>query len=93
MVLHLLKYYAGFNNDNTLFQVEESLSIFDVDGEGWISRGQIKHLMCSQTGEELTEEEFEELLDNIPGNEDGMIRVADFAHLLCQGDLPKVTDL
>ena len=73
--------------------MEESLSIFDVDGEGWISRGQIKHLMCSQTGEELTEEEFEELLDNIPGNEDGMIRVADFAHLLSQGDLPKVTDL
>ena len=49
--------------------------------------------MCSQTGEELTEEEFKELLDNIPGNEDGMIRVADFAHLLSQGDLPKVTDL
>ena len=74
-------------------QVEESLGIFDVDGDGWISRGQIKHLICSQTGEGLTEDEFEELLDNIPGNEDGMIRVADFAHLLNQGGLPTVTDL
>ena len=74
-------------------QVEESLSIFDVDGDGWISRGQIKHLMCSQTGEGLTEDEFEDLLDNIPGNEDGMIRVSDFTHLLTQGGLPRVTDL
>ena len=69
------------------------MGIFDVDGDGWISRGQIKHLICSQTGEGLSEDEFEELLDNIPGNEDGMIRVADFAHLLNQGGLPTVTDL
>ena len=33
------------------------------------------------------------LRNNIPGNEDGMIRVADFAHLLNQGGLPTVTDL
>ena len=69
------------------------MGIFDVDGDGWISRGQIKHLICSQTGEGLSADEFEELLDNIPGNEDGMIRVADFAHLLNQGGLPTVTDL
>jgi len=75
-------------------ELEESLNIFDVDGEGWISRGQIKHLICSPTGEEaLTEDEFEELLDNIQANEDGLIRVTDFAHLLNQGNLPKTTDL
>ena len=74
-------------------KVEESLSIFDVDGEGWISRGQLKHLLCSNSGDELTADEFEELFKNLPGNEDGMIRVIDVAHMLNEGQLPKVTDL
>merc|ERR1712215_402307 len=74
-------------------EVSESLDIFDVDGEGLISRGHMKHLLCTKTGEGLTEEEFEDLLDNIPPNEDGMIRVTDFAHLLTFGGLPTVTNL
>ena len=67
--------------------------MFDVDGEGWISRGQMKHLLCSDTGEGLTAQEFEELFETILGNEDGMIRSSDLAHLISQGTMPAITHL
>ena len=68
--------------------------MFDIDGEGWLSRGQMKHLLCSaDSGEGLTEPEFEELFENILGNEDGLIRSSDLAHLISQGSLPALTHL
>ena len=68
--------------------------MFDIDGEGWLSRGQMKHLLCSGgSGESLTEEEFEELFENILGNEDGLVRSADLAHLISQGAMPALTHL
>ena len=54
----------------------------------------MKHLLCgSDSGEGLTEQEFEELFENILGNEDGLIRSSDLAHLLHAGVLPALTQL
>jgi len=74
-------------------EISESVDVFDIDGEGWISRGQMKHLLCSDTGEGLTSQEFEELFETLLGNEDGMIRASDLAHLLSQGTMPALTHL
>ena len=68
--------------------------MFDIDGEGWLSRGQMKHLLCaSDSGEGLTEQQFEELFQNILGNEDGLIRSSDLAHLIHAGTMPALTQL
>jgi len=53
----------------------------------------MKHLLCSDTGEGLTSQEFEELFETLLGNEDGMIRASDLAHLLSQGTMPALTHL
>ena len=54
----------------------------------------MKHLLCaSDSGEGLTEQEFEELFENILGNEDGQIRSSDLAHLIHAGSMPALTQL
>ena len=53
----------------------------------------MKHLLCSDTGEGLTAQEFEELFETILGNEDGMMRSSDLAHLISQGTMPAITHL
>ena len=54
----------------------------------------MKHLLCAEdSGEGLTGQEFEELFENILGNEDGLVRAADLAHLISQGSMPALTHL
>merc|ERR1711892_1517535 len=46
---------------------------------------QIKHLICSEeSGEGLTKESFDMLMEHIVVNDDGMVRIADIVHLLEQ---------
>jgi len=64
-------------------ELSESLSVFDVDGEGFIPRSQFKHLITStESGEGIQPEEFEILMCTVKTNEDGLVRVADIVHLL-----------
>eukprot|EP00092_Neocalanus_flemingeri_P003360 GFUD01003598.1.p1 GENE.GFUD01003598.1~~GFUD01003598.1.p1 ORF type:complete len:145 (+),score=40.22 GFUD01003598.1:182-616(+) len=72
-------------NQSPVDELSESLAVFDVDGEGFIPRSQIKHLICSEeSGEGLTAANFEMLMERIETNEDGMVRIADLVHLLEQ---------
>eukprot|EP00091_Calanus_sinicus_P021420 TRINITY_DN6346_c0_g1_i1.p1 TRINITY_DN6346_c0_g1~~TRINITY_DN6346_c0_g1_i1.p1 ORF type:complete len:145 (+),score=36.63 TRINITY_DN6346_c0_g1_i1:212-646(+) len=72
-------------NQSPTDELSESLAVFDVDGEGLIPRSQIKHLICSgESGEGLSVEGFEMLMEHIKANEDGMVRIADLVHLLEQ---------
>merc|ERR1711874_23894 len=64
-------------------ELSESLSVFDVDGEGFIPRSHFKHLICDpESGEGLTTQEFEMLLTTVKTNEDGLVRITDIVHLL-----------
>merc|ERR1712013_367242 len=64
-------------------QLSESLSVFDVDGEGWVPMSHFKHLICSsESGEGLTSDQFDNLLSTVKTSEDGLIRIADIVHLL-----------
>jgi len=66
-------------------ELSESLAVFDVDGEGLIPMSQIKHLICSgDSGEGLTVDGFDMLMEHMKVDEDGMVRVADIVHLLQQ---------
>merc|ERR1712004_530562 len=64
-------------------ELSESLSVFDVDGEGWVPMSHFKHLICSsESGEGLTSDQFDNLLSTVKTSEDGLIRIADIVHLL-----------
>jgi len=66
-------------------EVLESLAIFDLDGEGYISVAQLQFLMCQpQQGEEteaLKAADFTELLKGLP-SQNGQIRYKDLANLI-----------
>merc|ERR1712037_610993 len=64
-------------------ELSESLSVFDVDGEGWVPMSHFKHLICSpESGEGLTSDQFDNLLSTVKTSEDGLVRIADIVHLL-----------
>jgi len=64
-------------------ELSESLSVFDVDGEGWVPMSHFKHLICSpESGEGLTPDQFDNLLSTVKTSEDGLVRIADIVHLL-----------
>eukprot|EP00090_Calanus_glacialis_P030942 TRINITY_DN50441_c0_g1_i1.p1 TRINITY_DN50441_c0_g1~~TRINITY_DN50441_c0_g1_i1.p1 ORF type:complete len:161 (-),score=37.25 TRINITY_DN50441_c0_g1_i1:41-523(-) len=72
--------------ESTIEEVTESLGAFDLDGEGWIPIGQLKHLMCTDAGdpqERLSPEEFDFLISDL-SERDGFIRYAEIAHLLTE---------
>eukprot|EP00092_Neocalanus_flemingeri_P023786 GFUD01025806.1.p1 GENE.GFUD01025806.1~~GFUD01025806.1.p1 ORF type:complete len:164 (+),score=22.19 GFUD01025806.1:124-615(+) len=67
-------------------EVIESISSFDLDGEGWLPVGQLKHLMCTDAGapqERLSPEEFDFLISDLT-QRDGFIRYEEIAHLLME---------
>ena len=69
----------------TLSQLSESLSVFDVDGEGFVPLSHIRHLLTdSASGEGLAAEQCDLLLDTLEVNEDGMVRIADIVQLIQQ---------
>merc|ERR1712025_1389231 len=47
-------------------ELSESLAVFDVDGEGFMPRSQLKHLITDpQSGEGIKPEEFELLMSTV----------------------------
>ena len=66
-------------------QLSESLSVFDVDGEGFVPLSHIRHLLTdAASGEGLAAEQCDLLLDTLEVNEDGMVRIADIVQLIQQ---------
>ena len=81
---------------STNAKVEESLlALLDVDGEGWISRAATCHLLCCPAAgpESLLPDQFEQLLEKLPGDQDGRIRAVELARLIVLGLEPSVTEL
>merc|ERR1711935_1137987 len=63
-------------------KVTESLAVFDVDGEGLVSRSQVKHIVCGDQSEGLSDDEFEILLKTLKADENGMIRIMDIVNII-----------
>jgi len=72
-------------NQSPTDELSEAFSVFDVDGEGFVSMSHIRHLLSGESGAEaLNRDQCDMLLDNIEVNEDGMVRIADLVTLIQQ---------
>lgn len=81
---------------STNAKVEESLlALLDVEGEGWISRAAASHLLCCPPAgpDSLLPDQLDQLLERLPGDQDGRIRAAELARLILLGSEPSVTEL
>lgn len=56
-------------------EVREAFSVFDRDGNGYVSAAEIRHVMTS-LGEKLGHDEIEELLSEVNIDSDGQIEYA-----------------
>ena len=57
---------------DTAAEIREAFSIFDKDGNGLITAAELKHVMRS-LGENLTQEQVDEMIREADLNGDGMI--------------------
>jgi len=73
------------HNNSPRDELAESLAVFDVDGEGFVPMSHIRHLLTSESsGEGITSEQCDFLLETIETNQDGLVRIADLVALLQQ---------
>jgi len=62
-------------------QVNDAFSVFDKDGQGYISAQELRHVMTN-LGEKLSEEEVDMMLKEAHIGDDGMIAYRDFTKVL-----------
>jgi calmodulin len=70
----------GEANDST-DEITESFSVFDKDGNGFISAVEFKHILVTM-GEALSEKEITEVMKEVDIGSDGMINYNDFASII-----------
>ncbi|CAD8044646.1 unnamed protein product [Paramecium primaurelia] len=71
---------ASINRDRTLSKkkIEQSFKLFDLDGNGYITKQEINELF----GNEIDEKMWEDILKDCDTNKDGMISLNEFITLL-----------
>jgi calmodulin len=69
------------SQDNSVLEIENAFKHFDTDGNGTISKNELKHMMTT-LGEILGEEEVDFFMDLADTNKDGVIDYTEFAKLL-----------
>jgi len=58
-------------------EIREAFRVFDIDGNGFISRQELRHVMMN-LGEKMTEEECNSLVDEADVDGDGQINYEEF---------------
>lgn len=72
-------------------EIREAFTVFDVDGNGFISRSELKHVMMN-LGEKMSEEECNSLVEEADIDGDGQINYEEFCLMMgsagnyCKGD-------
>ena len=74
-------YSRKMNEPETEEDLIEAFRIFDRDGNGLITRDELRHVMTT-LGEKLTEEEADEMLRQADINQDGYINIEEFIKFL-----------
>jgi calmodulin len=62
---------------DTLQEIKQAFAVFDTDGDGSITREELGNVMKS-LGEDLTDQELEEMLEHADTNGDGLISCMSF---------------
>jgi len=70
---------SGFNTAGSAQEFIQGFQVFDKEGDGYISTGELRYVLTS-LGEKLTNEEVDELLKGLEVDKDGRINYVDFVH-------------
>lgn len=62
-------------------EIREAFTVFDVDGNGFISRSELRHVMMN-LGEKMTEEECDSLVEEADIDGDGQINYEEFCLMM-----------
>ena len=60
------------NTEEIEEDVKEAFRVFDKEGNGFISEGELRHVM-SNIGSKMTREEVDEMIKMAPVSENGMV--------------------
>ncbi|XP_019926399.2 uncharacterized protein [Magallana gigas] len=66
---------------NTEDEIIDAFTVFDKEGNGYISAAELRHVMTN-LGEKLRDEEIDEMVRAADMNGDGQINYKEFAHVL-----------
>jgi calmodulin len=69
------------NNQDKDAEIREAFNVFDKDGSGKISKDELRHIMKS-LGEDLSEEEIQQMILEADTNGDGEIDYDEFVRML-----------
>jgi len=67
--------------ENLKEELLETFKIFDKNGTGTVSRQELRHVLTT-IGEQLTEDEIEEMIKEADLNQDGKLVIEDFVKML-----------
>merc|ERR1712086_10931 len=70
---------SKMNNDNDYLM--EAFKIFDRDGNGFISKQELKYVVMNLEYPP-TDEKLEEMINTVDANRDGMLSIVEFASLM-----------
>ncbi|CAG7726393.1 unnamed protein product [Allacma fusca] len=62
-------------------ELKEAFKVFDKNGDGLISNGELRHVMTS-LGEKLSEEEVDDMIKEADNDGDGMVNYNEFVAIL-----------
>jgi len=71
----------GFKSAGSAQEFIQGFQVFDKEGNGYISTGELRYVLTS-LGEKLTNEEVDELLKGIDVDKKGQINYVDFVHTI-----------
>lgn len=71
----------GFKPAGTSQEFIQGFQVFDKEGDGTISAGELRYVLTN-LGEKLSEEEVDELLKEVEVGKDGRINYVDFVNLI-----------
>ena len=62
-------------------EIRQSFDLFDLDGNGYITKFELTHVMAS-LGEELTEQEIDEMMSDADTDGDGQVNFEEFSRMM-----------
>ena len=75
-------------SSDTEEELIEAFKVFDRDGNGLISPGELKHVMTN-LGEKMTDEEIELMIEEADQDKDGLVNYQDFVKMMLVGTTDK----
>ncbi|ORY07328.1 putative myosin regulatory light chain cdc4 [Basidiobolus meristosporus CBS 931.73] len=79
--LEILNRPGGFELSGSVEEFIQAFQVFDKDGSGYISAGELRYVLTS-LGEKLTENEVDELLKGVETDKEGAINYESFVNML-----------